>query len=175
MRDGVGTPGGRFLRASLFGGGAAIISALVWYGIRVLTGYEVGLIAIAAGFLIGIAVRNGSGYRGGAGYQALAMMLTYSAIAVTYVPMVAEQLITGMDQDGAVEEPVIITAEDEAMAFSFVAYAFAVPIAFLVPILQVFDGGFMGLIILGIALYEAWKHNKKPKLQIEGPFELSAT
>jgi hypothetical protein len=41
-------------------------------------------------------------------------------------------------------------------------------------VLQVFDGGVMGFIILLIALYEAWKINKKPEIEIQGPFATPA-
>ena len=43
-------------------------------------------------------------------------------------------------------------------------------LSFAVPVLQIFDGGVMGFIILLIALYEAWKINKKLEIEIQGPF-----
>src|SRR5512140_2968096 len=87
-----GVPLLRFLKAGLAGGAAAITGAIVWYVIRDTTGYELGLIAIAVGFLVGKGVMWGSGYRGGWGYQALAIALTYLSIVSTYVPLVVQGL-----------------------------------------------------------------------------------
>lgn len=154
IRDGVGTPGSRFRGALLFGLGASALCSLVWWGIRELTGYELGIIAIAVGYLVGIAVRNGSGYRGGAAYQALAIGLSYSAIAVSYVPVVANEIMTAGDIGG-------------------LAYVIAVPIAFAVPVLSLFEGGVIGFLILLFALYEAWKLNAKPPMVIQGPFDIA--
>jgi hypothetical protein len=43
------------------GTGAAIIGAIIWAVFTVMTNYQVGLIAIAIGFLVGYAVRLGNG------------------------------------------------------------------------------------------------------------------
>lgn len=154
IRDGVGTPGSRFRRALLFGLGASALCSLVWWGIREVSGYELGIIAIAVGYLVGIAVRNGSGYRGGAAYQALAIFLSYSAVAISYVPPVADEIMAAGDVGG-------------------LAYVIAVPIAYAVPFLTLFEGGVIGFLILLFALYEAWKLNGKPHMVIQGPFEVA--
>lgn len=93
-----GSPMGRFLRATLFGVGAAALGAGIWYGVSKVTGYEFGLVAIVIGLLVGGAVRIGSRRRGGWLYQALAMFLTYASIVSTYVPYIVE---AAMEQDGA--------------------------------------------------------------------------
>ena len=77
---------GSLARAALFGLGAAIVGALIFYGVSAATGYQFGLIAVVVGVLVGKAVRKGSGSIGGRKYQALAMVLTYFSIASTYVP-----------------------------------------------------------------------------------------
>ncbi len=64
-------PGTRLTRsvgALVYGVAAAAVAALVWWGIRALTGYELGIIAIGVGFLVGMAVRMGSSGRGGLAY-----------------------------------------------------------------------------------------------------------
>lgn len=83
-----GSGPGRFVRAALFGTGAAIVGALLWYGVAKLTGYEFGLIAIVIGLMVGAAVRAGSRRRGGWRYQALAIFLTYTSIVSTYIPAI---------------------------------------------------------------------------------------
>jgi hypothetical protein len=44
---------GRFLRATLYGGGAGAVGATLWYAVRAATGYEVGLIAVVVGVMVG--------------------------------------------------------------------------------------------------------------------------
>ena len=58
--------------------------ALGWGLVTQLTGYEIGLIAVAVGWLVGGAVRLGSKGLGGKPFQALAVALTYLAIVSHY-------------------------------------------------------------------------------------------
>ena len=84
-----GTPGpDGFAKAIVGGIGGGIAGAMLYYLVLALSGYEVGLVAIAVGFLVGKGVRWGTGGRGGRVYQVMAVGLTYIAIVSTYVPMV---------------------------------------------------------------------------------------
>jgi len=76
----------RFWRALLLGVLAAALGSAIWFGIIEATGYEVGLIAVVLGFLVGTAVRKGSGGVGGLSMQLLAVFLTYSSIVFAYMP-----------------------------------------------------------------------------------------
>lgn len=179
LRDGQATPAARAVRALLFGSVAALLSGLVWYGIRAATGYEVGLIAIGVGFAVGFGVRKGGYDRGGWFYQALAIGLTYTAISLTYVPdvieaMTAPEMATELEGSAAGPDAVpgsVEVAPPPAEEASVLLVLIAIFLSFAVPFLQAFDGGAMGLIIVLIALYEAWKINKKVELDIHGPFE----
>ena len=79
---------GRFTRAMVFGLAAAAAGSAIYFALSALTGYDVAVAMIPAGFAIGKAVWLGSGRRGGRRYQWLAACLTYVAIASTYVPFV---------------------------------------------------------------------------------------
>ena len=83
----------RFLKASVFGLGAAFAGGLIYYITVRVTGLNIGLIAILVGIMVGQAVRSGSGNRGGLGYQVLAVFLTYSAIVAMNVPLVIEEMM----------------------------------------------------------------------------------
>ncbi|MEE8523640.1 MAG: hypothetical protein V3T72_06885 [Thermoanaerobaculia bacterium] len=109
---------GRFARATYFGVLGGAVGAGIYYGIVALTGYNIGLIAILVGFLVGSGVRIGSRHCGGWFYQLLAVGITYCAIVSTYVPQLvdlwrqsAEQAIaeasgeTSAGDDGTVAEP----------------------------------------------------------------------
>ena len=156
-----GSRAGRFLRAAAYGLGAGAVGAGVWYAVRATTGYELGLIAIGVGLFVGGAVRKGSNGRGGWRYQALAMFLTYASIVSTYVPVIMSALQQGAGDRDPGTAPLAISI---VLAFIF---AFAAP----------FLGGLeniMGIVIIGIALYEAWKMNKKVPLEITGPHRVGA-
>jgi hypothetical protein len=75
----------RFARAILFGVGAAIAGAAIYYAILAATGYSIGIIAIFVGYIVGRAVNVGSNGKGGRKYQLLAALLTYFAMSSTYV------------------------------------------------------------------------------------------
>ena len=75
----------RFARALLFGVGAAIVGAAIYYAILAVTGYSIGIIAIFVGYLVGRAVNVGSKGKGGRKYQLLAALLTYFAMSSTYL------------------------------------------------------------------------------------------
>jgi len=46
-----------FLMATIAGSLAALVGAVVWAGITVATGYQIGIVAIAVGFLVATAIR----------------------------------------------------------------------------------------------------------------------
>lgn len=162
---------GRSSRALVFGSVAATLCAALWYAVMKITGYELGLIALIVGLVVGVAVRLGSKERGGWVYQGMAVTLTYLAIVSTYVPIMAEALSEGMAEAPA--GPVSSSVEPPGA----VLYAVAVPLALISPILMVLDdfaASLMWLIIIGIALYEAWKVNQGNGARVvEGPFDPS--
>lgn len=69
--------------AALAGLGAATIGALVWYGVVVITNYQVGIIAAGIGWLVGIAVVFGSGRKRGPALQAISVIITLMALVVS--------------------------------------------------------------------------------------------
>lgn len=160
---------GRFMRALVLGSGAALAGGLIYYAIRAVSGYEFGLVAVVIGFMVGRAVRAGSRGRGGWRYQALAMFLTYTSIVSTYIPEIAKAVATPPAQPGAEE------AAGLGLAFVtlVLAFVFIVGWAFVVPFLGGFDN-IIGLVIIGIGLYEAWKLNQRTELKIEGPYRLGS-
>src|SRR5438105_2739236 len=61
--------GTAFLRALGYGAVAALGGSIAWYAVARITGWEIGLLAIAVGYLVGRAVRHGSRSPGGRRYQ----------------------------------------------------------------------------------------------------------
>jgi hypothetical protein len=140
-----------FGRALLFGIGAAAVGAGIYYAVRALTGYEIGLIAILVGFLVGRAVAVGSGGRGGLRYQVTAVALTYCSIVATYVPLIAD------------------AGEGDAPPLMLFAVALALPV--IEPFVSA-GNGIIGLLIIGFALFEAGRQTRAVKMVFAGPFQV---
>lgn len=154
---GLPTVPGAFGRAFGLGLGAAILGAALWFGIRALTGYDLGIVGVVVGWFVGAAVRRGAGARGGWLYQTLAIVLVYLAIASTYVPEIMHEFAKPTAENAGEPMPALV------------GFVIACVLALITP----FFTGFFGIIILGIAVYEAWKLNQRPDLVVEGPLPLA--
>ena len=201
-----GSRAGRFFRAMAVGTVAAALASGMWMAVTMLTGYEIGLIAVAVGWIVGVAVQVGNRGVGGRPYQCLAVFLAYSAIVMTYVPFVADELQGGMMKgeesieeqalaaEGAAEpspyptEPgeLSVTSEEGVASTALgdeeqiseevatlAAWVFAVPLAYLVPFLSGFEN-IIGILIIGFALYQAWKMTARKKIRWSGPFQVGS-
>lgn len=239
-------------RVLVRGGGMALLGTILYFAVLKLTGYELGLIAVVVGVLVGSGVRKASGQRGGWKLQAAAMALTYASIVASYMPSVYNGLVSGAnkqqetksepsspntkgsaapaspqpgvsapgqaatgekepavagtekaDSEKAVTagQPDTVPAEQptaaspdknapitssaaakqtseppmglaQAVGSLFIGVFMLFFIACLAPFLAGIQN-FMGWIIIGIALYEAWKINRRVPLIINGPIPIS--
>jgi len=75
------------LGAVFFGVGAAVISALLWYAAVVITNYQLGIVAIAVGWLVAQAVILGSGRKRGPVVQLI------SVLAIIFAMLLGQYLI----------------------------------------------------------------------------------
>ena len=143
---GVGGSGAaRFGKAVGAGLVAGFIGFLLYYFVLKITGYNIGLIAIAVGWMVGTAVRWGSEGRGGRAYQFLAAAIAYAAACATYAPF--------------------IVGERSGIAVWIVAFV----ISMAAPWLEGVDN-IIGWVILGFAVYQAWIMNRPAHIEISGPF-----
>ena len=143
--------GASFLRALLLGLGGAVAGAVLYWFVRVQFHIEIGILAIGVGYLVGHGVRWGAGQRSTQGLQILAVVLTYLAITLQFVPDLGGSL--GLEGVG----------EWLAAAPKLLSYAVAAP----------FSGGVRGIIgaiILAVALREAWRLTTPIGAAIKGPF-----
>jgi hypothetical protein len=189
-----GSGASRMMRATAFGLGAAVLGAGIYYAILAATGYEIGLVAILVGWLVGRAVHKGSDGAGGWAYQSLAVGLTYLAIVSTYVPFifksgtdnspkasaasVAPTSGPGADQasDSVTVRPVAATVDSSAHRMTVGRFALGlvalIAIAAVAPFLAGFEN-ILGLVIIGFALFQAWKMNRRMPLAISGPYAVA--
>jgi hypothetical protein len=196
LRVGPGISG--FLKACAAGFGAAVVGAGIYYAVLALSGYEVGLISILVGFLVGRAVRWGARGRGGWRYQSLAVFLTYMAIVSTYIPLMFKEMAEEPDpgQQVAAMAPAAVgaTVEGPAAVASPAAEPAGAPgtepeltvgevvlgtlgifaLAAALPFLAGFEN-ILGILIIGFGLWEAWRINKRTELAIIGPLTFGVT
>jgi hypothetical protein len=189
LRDGTpaGTRLGRVARAAGAGAAAALGGALLYWAILAATGYEFGLIAIVVGFAVGKAVHWGSRGRGGWAYQTLAIVLTYLAIVSGYVPIIVKEIVKDKPaaQTQTVEQGGVVQVADSTksgpagsegapgVGIVLLALAAVLLIACAAPFLAGLQN-IIGLVIIGIGMYEAWKLNRRVPLVITGPHVLSS-
>ncbi|HEY5090193.1 MAG TPA: hypothetical protein VIK30_09490 [Polyangia bacterium] len=182
--------GGSLPRGLLFGAGAAVLGTIAWFAIVKITHHEFGLLAIGIGLLVGTAVRKGAQGLGGWRTQTLAMVLTYVSITASYVPLIVRGLAEseatrsaqsttadGQDTDSSGRSPLgnLSDPEDPKPKGGAGSLAFAVLLIFGLAFASPFLGGasnFMGILIIGIALYEAWKINRR--VPLSGPFRFGS-
>jgi hypothetical protein len=179
----------RFVRAAVFGSVAGVAGFAIYFGVMKLANMEIGLISILVGYMVGAAVRKGSQGRGGWLYQLLAIFLTYTAIAASYSAVALPQFLTEMrakkaetaaatpEAPGGAEHaaeagnrplgrvPPIVALT--IVLFVVLAFCYAIPI--LVGIQSP-----ISLLIVAFALWEAWKLNKRMRIQFLGPFQVGS-
>src|SRR5678815_1719255 len=91
---------GPLLLAGLFGLGAAVAGAAIYYAVIAIANLEIGIVAILIGYMVGWAVRKGAGGRGGRRFQIVAVVLTYGAVALAYTPVVIQGAIEADKEKG---------------------------------------------------------------------------
>jgi hypothetical protein len=191
-----GSPVGRFIVAALFGLGAGLVGTVIWCVVREVTHGEFGIVAMLVGYMVGKAVRKGSGGWGGRDYQVLAVLITYVCISASFVPEILQAIRAnagqkqhaklagakpanskdngGAPQKGAADatDPRDDSVPADRSPLS-VVMALGILLAFCLklPILVGCDRPIM-LIIFGIGLWEAWRFSARLVLPINGPFQL---
>jgi hypothetical protein len=174
---------GLFVKAGLFGLVAAILGAILYYAVIAITDFEIGIVAIAIGYMVGWAIRKATANRGGRRYQVLALLLTYWAVGLAYTPLTFQQLAEEDKKEQAQKAadtaaPASAQPPDEATAINIpMVLAILVGFSLALPVLIVFGslpGGLLSALIIGIGMRQAWHMTAVPPLQTSGPYRIGA-
>lgn len=174
---------GLFAKAALFGLVAAILGAALYYAVIAITNFEIGIVAIAIGFMVGWAVRTATANRGGRRYQVLALVLTYWSVGLAYTPLTFQQLAdenkNAQTQESRDATPAAPHEPAEAPRAVSIPRVLAVLLGFslALPALVVMGSlpsGLISAFIIGIGMRQAWQMTGVPSLQISGPYRISA-
>ena len=174
--------------AAIFGLGAALAGAAIYYAVIAITHFEIGLVAILIGYMVGYAVRKGAGGRGGLRFQVLAALLTYGAVGLAYTSLAVKAGIdehraahangaqASADAPSAGAEASSGTAPATPSTALFLAYAAGLVAS--LPVLVVIGSMPSGLItalIIFIGIRQSMRMTAAPVLQISGPFRIGAS
>lgn len=79
---------------------AGLVSCLVWYGVVVLTGYELGFLAMGVGWLVAQGVMFGAGRKRGPRLQVLSVVITLVAMALSEYFIVRHFVVEAFREEG---------------------------------------------------------------------------
>jgi hypothetical protein len=159
-----------FVRGVLFGVGGAILGFGIYAGFALATGWMVGYISLAVGYIVGKAIVMGSGGIGGRRYQMAAVLLTYIAVSLAAVPMfISQQAKQKSAQQHAQAGASTALVKPKMGAVKAVGVLALVGLAS--PFRALADPlhGIIGLIILFVGIQIAWKITAGRPVNIIGP------
>jgi hypothetical protein len=147
-------PQGLLGKALLYAAGAAIGCSIAYAAILIITKYDLALIAIAVGWLIGKATRiatNGVGGR----------LSQYIAVAATYISI-----------SGTMFFQILYVAAEQGKSITPFGYAYLFLVSMGKPFFDIQDGfqGIIGLAILFFGLQQAWQQTKAIQVSLAGPY-----
>ena len=177
---------GVFAKAALFGAGAAVLGAVLYYAVIAIAHLEVGIVAIAIGYVVGYAIKMATASRGGRRFQILAIVLTYWAVGLAYTPFVFagdEQAQKPAATAAAAPAPVAPQPSTPAAADTplsprrlLLAIGVLLALPFALPVLSVFTTLPSGLItaaIVAFGMQQAWRMTAAPQVAISGPYRIA--
>lgn len=192
---------GPLMGAGLFGFGGAILGAIAYYIVAFQLHFGFGLVAILCGYLVGAGVRKGASDRGGRRFQILAILLTYTSIAMAFAPIAVKGFVETANKRPAITRratggspvpddgtSVTVTPAAGATAGNISAdkggrsgLALVLGLGFLLgllialPLIAAFSTMPLGLIILlfmFLGMRQAWRLTAAPNIVVNGPYRV---
>lgn len=161
--------------AGVYGFGAAIAGAAVYYAVLAIANLQIGIVAILIGYMVGYAVRKGAKGRGGLRFQILAVVLTYLSVALAYTPVVITEVVKSQKAaPAAPSRPAPAAPKRGGVLGALAGLTFFISI---LPVVIVFGSLPFGLIsgfIIFIGMRQAWRMTAAPLLQVFGPYRVGA-
>lgn len=162
-----------FLRGVLFGAAGAVLGLVLYSTVGIVTGYAIGFVSLAVGWIVGTMVVKGSKGRTGRRYQIAAALLTYFAVSMSAIPIGIHYIVkhpdaikteTARDRSGAaIGAPTVTESrQDSSAAPQTVSVAAVVGTLVIVGLASPFIeltgmSGLIGLLILSIGIRIAWR------------------
>ena len=159
-----------FVRASFFGVFGAILGLALYVGFALATGWIVGFVSLAVGYIVGKAIVFGSRGVGGRRYQVAAVLLTYIAVSMAAVPIaISQQMKQRSAQQRAQAGDPAVAPEPKIRPLRALGVLTVIGLAS--PFLDLSNPahGVIGLIILFVGIRIAWRLTAGNAVIITGP------
>lgn len=153
-------PSRALLKGAAYALGAAICCSFVYAAIVIATNYDLALIAIAVGWLVGRATRIGTAGFGGRKVQIIAVAATYISICGTLYFQALYSLRSEGKGDVGIFGHLIMAVLSMGKPFLELGDGF---------------GGIIGLAILFFGLQQAWNMTKAFPVEVAGPYPATPT
>jgi hypothetical protein len=188
-----------FVRAVLFGCGGALLGLILYSAFGIITGFVIGYISLAVGYIVGKAMMMGSKGIGGRRYQVVAMLLTYAAVSMSAIPIAismqskirSEQKQQLADEQRQLEKefgqqpsngappqsnPPVEAAPVHQKSLAAILGSLAL-LGLASPFLELQESfqGIIGLVILLVGIRIAWQMTAAKLPEVSGPFQTSST
>ncbi len=184
-------PAHTLLKSFVYGLGAALAGTAIFSIIWIVTDYQLSLIAILIGYLVGKAVRSASKGLGGRPQQILAVVLTYFSITASYIPVAiyhqmhdpkaaesssAAGAASGQNSMSPSADGNSVPKPKEANASTGMALIMMVGISLAAPFLSLSEGvgGLLTLVIIFFGLQRAWRMTGRSNVAVMGPYQYSS-
>jgi hypothetical protein len=171
-----------FIKAAVFGAGAGVVGAAIYYAVIAIAHLEIGIVAVLIGYMVGYSVRRGVNGRGGLRFQVLAVVLTYMAVALAYTPVAIQEAMRDLKpaaQATAVAAPDVErpAPAKPGKARLVLGLVFFSGLMLALPVLVVIGSmpsGLISAVIIFLGMRQAWKMTGAPIMRVAGPFRIGA-
>lgn len=175
---------------------AALLGAALYYAVIAITNFEIGLVAIAIGFMVGWAIRKVTRGFGRRRYQVLGVALTYLSVGMAYMPLaykgIKEQenpgaTTTAIADSAATADTSVSVPRDVAIpppgsarsesAGILVGVAALLGLSLALPVLAIVGSmptGLISALIIFFGMQQAWRMSGRPPLAITGPYTVGS-
>ncbi|HEX4230306.1 MAG TPA: hypothetical protein VHZ07_16640 [Bryobacteraceae bacterium] len=170
-------PAHSLLKSALYGGAAALAGCILYAVVEFVTGWEIGIIAIVVGYMVGKAIRHASRGLGGRSQQILAVLLTYFAISFSYAGVAiahnvkdhaAAQTTAATTTVQPVQTEEHPTNDTGSLLLALAWLGLAAPFLSLSNPMNL-----ISLFIIFIGLRQAWQLTGRSNLVITGPYQVA--
>jgi len=164
-----------FIRGIVFGICGAIAGLILYSGFGIITGWTIGYLSLAVGYIVSRSIMFGSGGLGGRRYQIAAVVLTYAAVSMSAVPIFISQSMKEKPAQTASSTSPATDAQGSTQASTLnpiSALAILALLGLASPFLELAEpaSGVLGLIILFVGINIAWKMTAGSKISVMGPY-----
>jgi hypothetical protein len=175
-----------FVRALLLGAGASLLGLIFYSTFAIVTGWTIGYLALAVGWLVAKAMMKASNGVGGRRYQVAAVLLTYAAISVSAVPIGIASYVKHQSEKsqqntaqtaqgsntGQEDTPQKQDGNNKSGSSPLAAIGLLLVYGLASPFLELANpgSGVIGLFILFLGLSIAYRSTAAKPLDVDGPY-----